>query len=145
MEANENVVAYKAGRVHRHVGEMETILTKNSFSTESIIFTPQLVPMGRGVFSCIYFTGTDRIAERHPLQILKDAYKTEAFVHVLDEIPSTRLAKNSNHCFLHAISIPNAKQIVVFSAIDNLGKGASWQAMQNLNIMMNWPETTALI
>ncbi len=145
MEANENVVAYKAGRVHRHVGEMETILSKDAFSPGHILFTPQLVPMARGIFSCIYFTAKETIADRDPMLLLCSAYENEAFVHVLDEIPSTRLTQNSNHCFLHALSVPETNQIVVFSAIDNLGKGASWQAVQNMNIMMNWPETTALI
>jgi N-acetyl-gamma-glutamyl-phosphate reductase len=145
MEANENVVAYKAGRAHRHVGEMETILQRDAFSPGHILFTPQLVPMARGIFSCVYFTAKNAIADRDAMQILRDAYESEAFVHVLDDIPSTRLAQNSNHCFLHVLSFPETNQIVVFSAIDNLGKGASWQAVQNMNIMMNWPETTALI
>ena len=145
MEANENVVAYKAGRDHRHVGEIETILKRDAFFPGHLLFTPQLVPMARGIFSCIYFTAKETLARRDAMQILRNTYKSEAFVHVLDEIPSTRLAQNSNHCFLHAHSVPEINQIVVFSAIDNLGKGASWQAVQNMNIMMNWPETTALI
>ena len=80
------------------------------------------------------------------MAVLADAYEKEPFVHVLpDELPTTRMAAHSNNCFLTVRAVPDSDVAIVLSAIDNLGKGASWQAVQNMNLMLEFPEETGLI
>jgi len=145
IEANENVNAYKPGRVHRHVGEMEQELSKQCGGSIKVIFTPHLVPMSRGLYASIYFKLTRKIEKLYLLNLLTDAYADEPFVHVLQTgLPTTKLTSHSNFCFLGVETVDNSDYAMVFSAIDNLGKGASWQAVQNMNLMLGFPEETGL-
>jgi len=146
VESNESLMPYKVGRVHRHVGEMEQELSKQADRPIHVLFTPHLVPMSRGILSSIYFRVKMEIAKSDLLNILNDVYNKEPFVHVLKNgLPATKLAVHSNLCFLGIATIPETDYIVVFSAIDNLGKGASWQAVQNMNVMLDFPETIGLL
>ncbi|HPG41622.1 MAG TPA: N-acetyl-gamma-glutamyl-phosphate reductase [bacterium] len=145
VSVNENLSPYKAGRRHRHVGEMETHLQNFSGQKADIIFTPHLTPITRGMLSTIYVQTKTVMDKAQVLQVLKDAYTSEPFVHVLQEdYPSMKMAANSNYCFLGA-EAPGGKTIILFSAIDNLGKGASSQAIQNMNIMLGLPEESGLL
>ncbi len=135
--ANENLAAYKAGRVHRHVGEIERFL-----KTDKVLFTPHLIPMNRGLFSTMYVPVKAKIDRNNILKSL-NRYKTEPFVNLIDRMPSTAMAAHTNDCFIHVGDCYNG-YVQLFSAIDNLGKGASWQALQNMNIMLNLQEETGL-
>ncbi len=146
VEVNESLSAYKPGRQHRHVGEIEQELAKQAGRPMQVIFTPHLTPMSRGLFSTIYLRMTKQCPQSELLTVLADSYAKEPFVHVLkDELPTTKMAAHSNYCFLTVRSVPDSDVAIVFSGIDNLGKGASWQAVQNMNIMLGFPEEMGLI
>jgi N-acetyl-gamma-glutamyl-phosphate reductase len=109
-------------------------------------FTPHLVPMNRGILSTIYVrsAGTQSAEDMHA--ILAKAYAGEAFVHVLPfgEMPHTRHVRGSNMTFLGVVKDRIAGRVIVGSALDNLVKGASGQAIQNMNLMLGFPETAGL-
>ena len=146
VEVNESMKAYMPGRSHRHVGEIEQELSRFANQAVNILFTPHLVPMSRGIFSTIYMPLQQQVSKQDLLQILHAAYDQEPFVHILDAaIPSTAMAANTNNCFIGLNVVESANHVILFSAIDNLGKGASWQAVQNMNIMLDFDEEAGLI
>jgi N-acetyl-gamma-glutamyl-phosphate reductase len=146
VEVNDSLSAYAPGRQHRHVGEIEQELAWQADRPMRVIFTPHLAPMSRGLFATVYLRLTTDRAQPELLAVLAEAYQKEPFVHVLpDELPTTRMAAHSNHCFLTVRAVPDSDVAIVFSVIDNLGKGASWQAVQNMNLMLDFPEETGLI
>ncbi len=145
-EIHESFSAYKPGRVHRHVGEMEQELSKHAKSKIQVVFTPHLAPMFRGLFSTIYVRLQSKMDRSDLLNILTDVYVTEPFVMVLDEkLPATKMATHSNFCFLSVATVTDSDVAILFSTIDNLGKGASWQAIQNMNLMLDFPEQEGLV
>jgi N-acetyl-gamma-glutamyl-phosphate reductase len=146
VSVNENLNAYKPGRTHRHVGEMEQEIALVFGQLRRVIFTPHLVPMSRGIFSTIYLPLNKSRTKEEFLVILHEKYDAEPFVHVLDDqMPSTSMAAHTNHCFLSLEAVPGTDYAILFSAIDNLGKGASSQAVQNMNLMLDLPETAGLL
>ena len=142
---NENLSPYKVGRVHRHVGEMEKEL--RLFGGENkIIFTPHLTPVTRGMLSTIYAPLAKEQTKDELLDLLETTYKDEPFVHVLqDRLPNMKLAQNSNFCFIGLEKPNNVDYVILMSAIDNIGKGASTQAVQNMNCMFGFDETRGLL
>ena len=145
VATNENLSPYKVGRVHRHVGEMENELGAFGYNSQ-IIFTPHLTPVTRGMLSTIYIQVKQAASKQQLLKVLQNAYTDEPFVHVLtDQLPTMIMAQNSNFCFLGVEVIPDMQHVILFSAIDNLGKGASTQAVQNMNVMLGFEETKGLI
>ncbi len=146
VEVNESLSAYKPGRQHRHVAEIEQELGKQAGRPMQVIFTPHLTPMSRGLFSTIYLRTKKAHSPDELLGVLADAYGKEPFVHVLEnDLPTTKMVAHSNYCFLTVLTVPDSDVAIVFSAIDNLGKGASWQAVQNMNLMLGFPEEMGLI
>ncbi len=146
VQVNENLSPYKVGRVHRHVGEMEQELTKCAGKETRIIFTPHLLPVTRGLFSTIYVKTKAQKTKQQILNIYHKFYQDETFVHVVEDgYPAIKMAAYTNYCFLGAETVPDSSTVILFSAIDNLGKGASTQAVQNMNIMLGFPETTGLL
>lgn len=145
-EIHESFSAYKPGRVHRHVGEMEQELSKHAQRKIQVVFTPHLVPMFRGLYSTIYVRLQPKMDRADMLNILTEAYVHESFVIVLDEkLPAAKMATHSNFCFLSVATVEDSDVAILFSTIDNLGKGASWQAIQNMNLMLGFPEQMGLI
>jgi N-acetyl-gamma-glutamyl-phosphate reductase len=147
-EANESVRAYSVTS-HRHTPEIEQELSLVSKKNIKIVFTPHLVPMDRGIFSTMYVRL--KINPGLPViqKLFQDYYRTEPFVRVLRNgtVPDTKAVKGSNFCdismFLDRRS--STKQtLIIVSAIDNLLKGASGQAVQNMNIMYGFDEETGL-
>lgn len=134
--------AYAPGRSHRHVGEMEAVLHERSGHEVALTFSPHLLPVKRGILSAIYVR-TPRAAASLAAA-LRAFYAGAPFVRVLDGRPP-RLSdvERSNDCF---ISVHDAApgRAVVFSALDNLVKGAAGQAIQNLNVALGLPETAGL-
>ncbi|MGP0089827.1 MAG: N-acetyl-gamma-glutamyl-phosphate reductase [Xanthobacteraceae bacterium] len=143
-EVAEGFNAYGVGH-HRHMAELDQEFSKAAGRDVVVTFTPHLVPMNRGILSTIYVRGRDRTPEAL-LQILRDAYAGEPFVHLLPfgEVPHTRHVRGSNMTFIGLAKDRVPGRAIIVSALDNLVKGASGQAMQNMNLMLGFPETLGL-
>ncbi|WP_430780268.1 N-acetyl-gamma-glutamyl-phosphate reductase [Actinoplanes sp. G11-F43] len=128
---------YKVG-AHQHVAEI-----KQATGAASLSMTPILAPMPRGILATVT---ARRLNGGDPREALQAAYATDPFVHVLPEgaWPHTAATAGSNSCHLQATVDIDSGRIIVVSALDNLGKGAAGQAVQNANIMFGLPETTGL-
>jgi N-acetyl-gamma-glutamyl-phosphate reductase len=140
-ECNESVAAYGVG-THRHMPEIDQVLSDAAKKTVRVVFTPHLIPMDRGILSTSYAQPTRDLSTDAALAILRDYYQDEPFVRVGDSLPGTKQVSGTNFCDITARAVRG--RIVVISALDNLIKGASGAAVQNFNLMHNLPETTAL-
>jgi len=143
-ECNENVSAYKIAS-HQHEPEIEQELTKVAGKPVDIIFVPHLVPITRGIFSTIFTQLNHPVSEAEIRQIYGDFYRNEPFVRVTDADfqPQIKNVANTNFCDIGLKVVGH--RLILLSAIDNLIKGASGQAVQNMNIMLGYPETTGLL
>lgn len=137
--ANEDFRAYKVGK-HRHTPEIEEILTKNSGKDINVMFTPHLVPLNRGILTTVYTIANKDIAEEEIIDVYTSFYKKEPFVRVRKNPPNVQSVRGSNYCDVFPLKIDRTNQIVLLSAIDNLVKGAAGQAVQNMNIMLDFNE-----
>ncbi|MCL6635867.1 MAG: N-acetyl-gamma-glutamyl-phosphate reductase [Peptococcaceae bacterium] len=144
-EVNENFKAYNVA-VHRHTPEIEQELGKIAGESLTVSFTPHLLPVTRGILSTVYAKLAAPLGQEEARQLYLDYYKDEFFVRVLPEglLPQTKWVAGTNHCDLGVTVDPRTGRIVVVSAIDNVVKGASGQAVQNMNILCGFPEETAL-
>lgn len=144
-EVNEGLMAYKIG-THRHTPEIEQELSRLAGGVVTISFTPHLVPMNRGILSTIYCKLTKDADTGELCTLFADFYKPEPFVRVLPkgDFPNVRNVRGSNFCDVGVYSDQRTGRAVVVTAIDNLVKGASGQAVQNMNIMMGFEETEGL-
>jgi len=144
-EVNEGFKAYGIA-VHRHTPEIEQELSAVAGKEITINFTPHLVPMDRGIISTMYGKMLKKIDTADILNVYKKYYDTEPFINVLDEgvYPNAKNVRGSNYCDLGIKVSKRTNTLIVVSAIDNLVKGASGQAVQNMNIVMGFKETTAL-
>lgn len=144
-ECNENVKAYSIA-THRHTPEIEQELSKLAKTEIKISFTPHLLPMNRGILSTIYLNLVEKIKEEEILKIYKEFYKNEPFVRVLEKgsFPETRNVYGSNYCDIGIKVDERTNRVIVISAIDNLVKGASGQAIQNMNLIYGFEETRGL-
>lgn len=142
-ETAEGVHPYAIG-THRHAPEIEQEISRAAGGgAVTVTFTPHLVPMTRGEMVTIYGSG-DPDAVR---AALRDAYAGEPFVSVLDAgdpPPDTRHVRGTNQCRIGVYRARRPGQAIIVAVIDNLTKGSSGQAVQNLNVMMGWPETLGL-
>ena len=143
-EANENVTAYKVG-VHQHTGETLQTLERIAHRSVDLLFVPHLVPMDRGILVTCYA----QLFQSHDTDALKklylDFYEDEPFVrvHADDAIPGTKQVFDTNFCDIAVRGVGGTA--VVIACIDNLIKGASGQAVQNMNIMFGLDETLGLM
>ena len=143
-EVSEGFHAYGVGH-HRHMAELDQEFSKAAGREVIASFTPHLVPMNRGILSTIYVRGLKATAQDlHAL--LAKPYAPEPFVHVLPfgALPQTRHVRGSNMTFVGVAADRIAGRAIIGSALDNLTKGASGQAVQNMNLMLGFPETTGL-
>jgi N-acetyl-gamma-glutamyl-phosphate reductase len=141
-ECNESISAYGIG-THRHTPEIEQILGRITGREPQVIFTPHLVSMDRGILSVIYCRPTQNLDQPAAMQVLREAYKGEPFVRVVDHLPATKHTAFTNFCDITARIVRG--RLLLISAEDNLIKGASGAAVQNFNVMYGFPETTALL
>lgn len=145
-EVNEGFKAYGLC-VHRHTPEIEQELSSAAGVDITIDFTPHLLPIDRGILSTMYarHTGKGGLEKIH--DTLKKAYGKEPFVHVHDigAYPNVIHVRGSNECHIGCALNERTGTVIVVSAIDNLVKGASGQAVQNMNLMCGFDETTALL
>ncbi|MFH1479298.1 MAG: N-acetyl-gamma-glutamyl-phosphate reductase [Candidatus Omnitrophota bacterium] len=137
--------AYKIN-LHRHMPEIDQEIGKISGKKVVVNFVPHLVPMERGILSTIYLRLKKKITTKDALKALKDDYKDEYFVRVLDEgnFSDTKNVVNTNFCDISLKVFPEKNMCIAVSAIDNLVKGASGQAVQNMNIMQGFDEKEGL-
>ena len=145
-EVSEGFHAYGVGR-HRHMAELDQEFTAAAAGREVIVsFTPHLVPMNRGILSTIYVRGLGGQSPEDLLGTVKVFYRQEPFVHVLPfgELPQTRHVRGSNMTYIGVASDRIKGRAIIGSALDNLVKGASGQAVQNMNLMLGLPETMGL-
>jgi N-acetyl-gamma-glutamyl-phosphate reductase len=143
-EVSEGIHAYGVGR-HRHMAELDQEFSKAAGREVVVSFTPHLVPMNRGILSTIYVRGRSKAPEALH-DILAKAYADEPFVYVLPfgVMPQTRHVRGSNMTFIGLAPDRITGRAIIGSALDNLMKGASGQAVQNMNLMLGYPETTGL-
>lgn len=128
---------------HRHTPEIAQGLAAAGADGVGLTFIPHLVPQVRGIISTCYLALTDDLDDDALHAVLDDAYAGEPFVHPMSNPPSSKLASGSNHAFVFAART-GARRAVVIGAIDNLGKGAAGQAVQNMNVAMGLDETAGL-
>jgi len=143
-EVSEGFNAYGVGH-HRHMAELDQEFSKAAGRKVVVTFTPHLVPMNRGIFSTIYVRGHN--ASPQDLHaILAKTYAAEAFVHVLPfgRMPHSRHVRGSNMTFIGVTADRVAGRAIICATLDNLTKGASGQAVQNMNLMLGFPETTGI-
>lgn len=143
-EVNEGMKAYKVGE-HRHMPEIEEALSNYSGLKVKVSFTPHLIPMDRGILSTIYVNLNKSLTTKKLIDIYNEHYKDERFVRISPEnvYPSTNQVRGSNYCDI-GVKVNSNNTAVIVSVIDNLVKGASGQAVQNMNVMMGYEETTGL-
>lgn len=141
-EVSEGFKAYNVG-IHRHEPEIQKEVKK--FSDARVLFVPHLVPMNRGILTTIYSRLKKSLSTKDALDIYRSTYKKEPFVRVCDEgvYPDTRFVRYSNYCDI-GLKVFDDGRIVILSAIDNLVKGASGQAVQNMNVALGLDETKGL-
>ena len=144
-EMADGMQAYGVTR-HRHAPEIEQGLTDVAGEQVYVSFTPHLIPMSRGMQCTMYVTlmSSCTVSDLH--HALEDAYRDDQYVHVLPEgvIPQTRHVRGSNPCLMNVFPDRLSGRAIVVSVIDNLVKGASGQAIQNLNIMCGFEESHAI-
>lgn len=131
---------------HRHAPEIEQELGVAAGRDMTVTFTPHLMPMSRGMLGSIYAKLAPGAAVAAVRKALVDAYESEPFVQVLPEgvAPQTRHVRGSNFCVMNVFADRAPGRIMLFSVIDNLVKGASGQAIQNMNVMLGFEETLGL-
>lgn len=145
VEISEGLNAYGVAH-HRHMPEIEQGLSRAAGAPVIVSFTPHLIPVNRGILSTHYVRFAKGAGIVDLRRVLEQAYEGEPFVHVLKEgaMPSTQHVRGSNLCLIGlAQDRPKGRAILV-SAIDNLVKGASGQAIQDMNLVLGFPEITGL-
>ncbi len=143
-EANEDFKAYKVN-AHQHSPEINQELTKLAGKNIKVIFVPHLLPVNRGILATMYVKKAKGAKAQNLIELYRKFYKNEPFVRIRPEgeFPRLKDVVGTNFCDIGIQD--NSDNIIIISAIDNLLKGASGQAVQNFNIMYGFPETTALL
>lgn len=144
-EVNESIKAYNVG-FHRHTPEIEQELSRLAGEDLVVSFTPHLTPMNRGILGTIYANLKDGAGQDRIYGLYREFYRDCPFVRILPPgmLPATKQVCGSNHCDIGIVVDDRTGRAVILSAIDNLIKGASGQAVQNMNIMFGLPEDAGL-
>ena len=137
VSVTENVNAYKV-EGHRHRAELEQELGDGA----RITFVPHLVPIDQGLLASCYVNASRELSAQDVRALFEDAYSDEPFVELVDSPPGVRDVRDTNLCRIHATAVDGT--VMVFSAIDNLWKGAAGQAVQDLILMIGFDETEGL-
>jgi len=141
-ECNESFSAYGVGQ-HRHSPEIQQLLGLASGTHPTLIFTPHLVPMDRGILTTAYARLVGKPSTSELLDLLRETYRAEPFVQVVSHLPATKDTSHTNFCHVTARVVGD--RAITISVIDNLIKGASGAAVQNFNLLYGFPETMALL
>lgn len=140
-ELTEDFSAYAPGRSHRHVGEVESVLAASTGHALMLTFCPHLLPVKRGILAALYLRSAHTPA--HVAEALAAAYAGEPFVRVVSGPPRLSDVNGTNDCLM-SVQAAAPGRVVVFSALDNLIKGAAGQAVQNLNLALGFDEQVGL-
>lgn len=140
-ELHDDFSAYAPGRVHRHVGEIEAFVRAAARADVALTFCPHLLPVKRGILTTLHLRARADVATIEAA--LEAAYDGEPFVRLVDAPPRLSDVVDTNECRI-SVHEGAAGRVVVFSALDNLLKGAAGQALQNLNLALGLPETAGL-
>ena len=143
---NNNIHAYKVGGFHQHLPEMEQELSRIAGGEFTITFLPHIIPLNRGIFSSIFLSPVKSLTVSDLQKIYQDFYEKEPFIRILppDFFPEIKAVCNSNFCDIGFIIDEHSRKIVVISVLDNLIKGAAGNAIQNMNLILHWPENLGL-
>jgi len=148
VEANDNFSPYNIGHTHRHIAEMEQELNAAGHRTEPVrvIFSPHLLPVNRGILSTMYVQLAPVWSAEQLVTHYRQVYAGEPFVQVLDagRLATLRHVVGSNRCAISLTPVGDGGHVIIVSCIDNLIKGASGQAVQNMNLMFGIEETMGL-
>jgi N-acetyl-gamma-glutamyl-phosphate reductase len=144
-EVNEGVKAYNIFK-HRHLPEIEGELSQLAKKKITVNFVPHLIPIDRGILTTLYVNFTPKVKTDDLLKVFKEHYREEPFVRLYPKgkIPNTKDVRGSNYCDIGVAVDESDGRGVIVTAIDNLVKGASGEAVQNMNIMLGYPETMGL-
>jgi len=148
-EANDNLKAYSVDG-HRHLPEITQELSMFAGSKVNVTFLPHLVPVTRGILSSCYALLNESVfpnmdtAKSKVVDVYRQFYKGEPFVHVVNEPPQTKQTWGSNICYIYPTVDVRTGRLIVVSCLDNLVKGAAGQAIQNMNVMYKMPEIEGL-
>jgi N-acetyl-gamma-glutamyl-phosphate reductase len=145
VEANENISPYNIGRMHRHVPEIEQQLEWAAAQPKHIIFSPHLVPINQGMLSTMYVQPTKTMDTNALISLYRQTYEAEPFVKILPtgKLATMRHTMHNNQCVISLTAVNGTA--IICSSIDNLIKGASGQAVQNMNVMFGLEETAGLL
>lgn len=145
-ECNEGICPYKVF-AHRHQPEIQAIASQLAGRSAKIYFTPQLAPMTRGILASIYVKLKKPVSLPALQKIYREFYRAADFVRILsgDKLPSTKFVSGSNYCDIALRTTDDGRRLAIFSVTDNLVKGASGNALQNMNLMFGLPQTTGLL
>ncbi len=146
VEANENLSPYNIGQNHRHIAEMTQTINALNGPGDQLIFSPHLVPISRGMLSTVYVSLTEDLTAGAVRSLFTDCYADAPFVHILPQgkLASMAHTQRTNLCVISITSV-TPRQLILCASIDNLGKGAAGQAVQNFNVMFGLPETEGLV
>lgn len=146
MNVYGNLKAYSAGGIHRHIPEMEQEASLCYGKKVSISFTPHLAPVDRGILTTVYAKPKKTVSEEKLVSLFQGFYAGEPFVKVVgvDEC-GTQSVHDTNDCLIAPVVDARTGKLIVFSALDNLVKGAAGQAVQNMNLMFGLEETMGLV
>jgi len=143
-ETNEDVRAYSVTS-HNHIAEIEQELSRVMHAPVRVNFTPHLIPMTRGILATVYAPLKKPLSETEAVAFYQESYRNEPFIRVLhDALPRTKATLGSNYCDVAVKIDSRTSTAIAIAAIDNLGRGAAGQAVQNMNLMCGLPETTGL-
>ncbi|GAB4513765.1 MAG: N-acetyl-gamma-glutamyl-phosphate reductase [Anaerolineae bacterium] len=146
VEVNENLSPYSIGHSHRHIAEMEQELNPHH-GPYQIVFSPHLLPVNRGILSTMYVDLPSSMSPQQIYELYQETYAGEPFIHLLPlgHVATLRHTVGSNRCAIGLTPVPDSQTLIVTASIDNLIKGASGQAVQNMNVMFGLPETMGLM
>lgn len=142
-EVNEGIEAY-AVEGHRHLPEITQEINRAGAHSPSVIFTPHLLPITRGLLTSLYVRLARTLSKGDLLDLLTSCYTKHPFIRIVDGTTNPRNVRGSNFCDIGVHIHADSGWATLFSSIDNLVKGAAGQAIQNMNLMMGYEETTGL-
>ena len=144
-EVNEGVKAYHIFK-HRHLPEIEQELSQLVQKKITVTFVPHLIPMDRGILTTLYVILNRKIRTEDLLNTFDEYYREEPFIRIYPKgkMPNTKDVRGSNYCDIGMVVNETNSRAVIVTAIDNVVKGASGEAVQNMNIMLGYPETMGL-
>ena len=146
VSVHDNYSAYNVGHAHRHVPEMEQEIRRYGGQARRIVFSPHLLPVSRGILSTIYVSLEPSWTAAEVVALWRDTFVNDPFIQVLaaDKLATLAHVVNTNRCTLSVTTAGAPGEFIIVTAIDNLIKGASGQAVQNMNVMFGLDETLGL-